>query len=78
MHGGERGGKIRAAVSPRAGFQTIPHIFVGGAFIGGATDALDAFRDGRLQGMLREQGIDIDGGEKVDLCSFLPSWLHPR
>jgi cysteine synthase A len=75
---GGRGGKIRAAVSARTGFQTIPQIFVGGEFIGGATDAFDAFRDGRLQGMLAEHGVEIDDGAAVDPYSFLPTWLHPR
>jgi cysteine synthase A len=75
---GERGAKIRAAVSARTGIQTIPQIFVGGEFLGGATDVFDAFKEGRLQDLLREQGVDIAGDTDVDPYSFLPTWLHPR
>ncbi len=75
---GGRGGKIRAAVSARTGIQTIPQIFVGGEFIGGATDLFDAFKEGRLQRLLAEHGVSIEAAEAVDPYGFLPTWLHPR
>jgi cysteine synthase A len=74
----DRGGKIRAAVSARTGLTTIPQIFVGGEFIGGATDAFDAFRDGRLRELLERSGVAVDDSRPVDPCGFLPGWLHPR
>jgi cysteine synthase A len=75
---GDRGGKIRAAVSARTGFQTIPQIFVGGEFIGGATDLFDAFRDGDLQRSLAANGVQLADVAQRDPYDFLPKWLHPR
>jgi len=75
---GDRGGSIRAAVSARTGIPTIPQVFVGGEFVGGATDVFDAFRDGRLQQLLIDCGVSVDDSSPVDPYSFLPDWLHPR
>jgi cysteine synthase A len=72
------GGQIRNVLKVRTGAPTIPQIFVGGHHIGGATETFDAFNDGRLQKLLRDNGIELAGVEKVDAYSFLPKWLHPR
>ena len=72
------GGEIRSDLSQRTGAPTIPQIFVGGAHIGGATDAFDAFNDGSLQDRLREIGVPVEGGQDRDAYSHLPTWLHPR
>jgi len=72
------GGQLRAVLRERTGFETIPHIFVGGEFIGGATDAFDLFRDGRLQTMLKDKAVPFDESFRRDPYSFLPAWLHPR
>jgi cysteine synthase A len=74
----DRGGKIRVAVSARTGFQTIPQIFVGGEFVGGATDLFDAFRAGDLQRMLGESDVRLADVAERDPYDFLPKWLHPR
>jgi len=74
----DRGGKIRAAVSARTGFQTIPQIFVGGEFIGGATDLFDAFKDGNLQRSLADNDVQLAEVPERDPYDFLPKWLHPR
>ena len=74
----DRGGKIRAAVSARTGFRTIPQIFVGGEFVGGATDLFDAFRDGSLQRKLADLGVRPADVAERDPYDFLPKWLHPR
>ena len=73
----DRGGQIRAVLRARTGIATIPQIFVGGQFIGGATETFDAFKTGRLQRLLGEHGVRFDSVD-VDPYSFLPSWLHPR
>jgi cysteine synthase A len=75
---GNRGGKIRAALTARTSVATIPQVFVGGEFIGGATDVFDAHRAGRLQELLERTHVEYDRDLKVDPYSFLPAWLHPR
>ncbi|MEK9969587.1 MAG: pyridoxal-phosphate dependent enzyme [Ferrovibrio sp.] len=71
------GGKIRAALQDRTNFRTIPQIFVGGTFIGGSTDLLDAYNSGKLQSLLKSSNIKFRE-EPIDPYSFLPSWLFPR
>ncbi|HEU4626777.1 MAG TPA: cysteine synthase A [Steroidobacteraceae bacterium] len=73
-----RGGEIRAALTARTSFSTIPQIFVGGEFIGGCTDLFDAYKAGRFQQLLDKNGVEYDRTVKVDPYSFLPTWLHPR
>ena len=74
----DRGGKIRAALTARTSITTIPQIFVGGEFVGGATDVFDAYKQGRLQDLLERNHVAYDRNLKVDPYSFLPTWLHPR
>jgi len=72
-----RGGDIRAALRERIATPTIPQIFVGGEHIGGCTETLDAFNQGRLQDLLAKSGI-VFKAKKVDAYSYLPKWVHPR
>jgi len=73
-----RGGEIRVALRQETGAPTIPQVFVGGIHIGGCTETLDAFNEGRLQEMLAECGLELDRAKTADAYSFLPKWLHPR
>ncbi len=73
-----RGGQIRAALKAITDYDTIPQIFVGGEFIGGCTEFFDAYKEGRVQSLLRSHGVDIDPEPSVDPYTFLPTWLHPR
>ena len=73
-----RGGKIRAVLKDKLGTPTIPQIFVGGTHIGGATEVMDAFNDGKLQELFKKNGIAFSGAFTDDAYSFLPTWLHPR
>jgi len=73
-----RGGKIRSALTARTSVATIPQIFVGGEFMGGATDVLQACKDGRLQKQLLAHHVSFDASVHDDPLSFLPGWLHPR
>jgi cysteine synthase A len=75
---GNRGGEIRAALQLRLGCPTIPQIFVGGEYIGGATETFDAFNDGSLQHLMTRKGISYDRDMRFDAYNFLPRWLHPR
>jgi cysteine synthase A len=72
------GGQIRAALAARTTWKTIPQIFVGGEFIGGATDAFDAWKSGKLPALLDKHGVKHAGDLKGNPYSFLPNWLQPR
>ena len=75
---GNRGGEIRAALAEQTGLNTIPLIFVGGEFIGGATETFDAWRAGELQSRLEACGVRFDRELQLDPYKLLPAWLHPR
>ncbi len=72
------GGKIRAVLKDRLGTPTIPQIFVAGEHIGGATEAMDAFNEGRLQKLFDKAGLSYGDGFTGDAYSFLPKWLQKR
>jgi cysteine synthase A len=73
-----RGGRIREALRARTGFTTLPQIFVGGEFVGGATDVFDRLKAGELATLLRRHGVTFDETVRADPYDFLPKWLHPR
>jgi len=73
-----RGGKIRAALTAKTSVATIPQIFVGGELVGGSTDVLDAWKQGKLQKLLKQARVKFDENLNIDPHSFLPTWLHPR
>jgi cysteine synthase A len=75
---GDRGGAIRAALAARTGVKTIPQIFIGGEFMGGATDLFEAWRAGRAQVLLERTGVSFDRTRAADPFGFLPGWLQPR
>ena len=72
------GGQIRDVLKVRTNSPTIPQIFVGNQHIGGCTETFDAFNDGRLQKLLRDNGIHFKQADNVDAYSFLPKWLYAR
>jgi cysteine synthase A len=72
------GGQIRNALKVRTKSPTIPQIFVGNQHIGGCTETFDAFNDGRLQQLMRDNGVSFKQADNVNAYSFLPKWLHPR
>jgi cysteine synthase A len=73
-----KGGKIRAALRERTTSKTIPQIFIGGQFIGGATELFDACKDGSMQKLLEENTVNYNKDVNQDPYSFLPGWLHKR
>jgi cysteine synthase A len=72
------GGDIRGALLERLGSPTIPQVFVGGKYIGGATETFDAFNDGSLQKLLDANSLEFDKSKELDAYGFLPKWLVPR
>jgi cysteine synthase A len=72
------GGDIRAALLERLSSPTIPQIFVGEEYVGGATETFDAYNGAQLQSLLAGKGVSFDDGKSFDAYSFLPKWLHPR
>lgn len=72
------GGDVRAVLLDKLGSPTIPQIWIGGEYVGGCTEALDAFNEGHLQKLLREKGVSFDATKTPDAYSFFPKWLHPR
>ena len=71
------GGRVRRALQTRTGVSTIPQIFVGGEFVGGTSETLEAWRSGALSAALSRAGVEI-GAEPDDPSRFLPKWLQPR
>jgi cysteine synthase A len=71
----DRGGQVRAAVAARTGVVTIPQIFVGGQFVGGASEVMDAFKQGHLQKLLSDSGVAFEADPQFDPYSLLPNWL---
>jgi cysteine synthase len=75
---GNRGGAIRAALTAQTSVGTIPQVFIGGQLLGGATDVIDAWKQGRAQQLLAAAGVTYDRTITTDPQSFLPQWLQPR
>ncbi len=73
-----KGGKIRAALRERTGSKTIPQVFVGGQFIGGATELFDSQKDGELAELLEKNSVAYNKNIDVDPYTFLPGWLQQR
>jgi cysteine synthase A len=73
-----KGGKIRAALRERTGSKTIPQVFVGGQFIGGATELFDSQKGGELAELLEKNSVAYNKDIDVDPYTFLPGWLQQR
>jgi cysteine synthase A len=71
------GNKYRAALSSMTDCNTFPQCFINGKFFGGAADACIKWKNGELQPLLREAGVDKEdfGGYAGDAFEFLPKWM---
>ena len=65
-----------SVVSAHRGVTTIAQVFVGGEFVGGCTDLLEGWRNGRVPRLLGAAGVDYDRAASVEPRAFLPTWLH--
>jgi len=70
------GGRIRTALEEKTGSATVPQVFIAGQYIGGATNTLDAWKEGQLQKWLEEAGLAYQHDENLNPYEFLPGWLH--
>ena len=52
-----RGSQIQATLTEMYGQRTVPYVFVGGRFIGGGTETVNALQDGSLQAMLDASAV---------------------
>ena len=68
----DRGGQVRSVLRTMTGSLTIPQVFVDGEYIGGCSDTLVAFRNGRFA---RHRTVDADIGDPE---RFLPGWQQAR
>jgi cysteine synthase A len=73
--GAEFAAQVRAALAWRTGAATIPKVFVGGVALGGASETLAAFDDGRLPRALAEHGIAAETDAVPSAAAFLPGWV---
>ncbi len=72
---GDMGGRIRTVLKGRTGSPTIPQIFVGGEFVGGATDIFKQAEAGTLQRRLEAYGTSFNAEAEVEYARLLPQWL---
>ena len=72
------GTAMRAELADLVGRTSVPAIWIGGEFVGGATDLFDIGKAGELQPMLAAKNINYNEVINRDPYSFLPDWLHPR
>ncbi|MDW4500350.1 glutaredoxin domain-containing protein, partial [Sulfitobacter sp. D35] len=72
------GAALRAALLEITGVPTIPQVFVGGNYVGGATETFDACNGGSLLEALHGCGAGVGGNLPADAYALLPAWLHPR
>jgi len=75
---GDRGSKMYEVLKRRTGSVTLPQVFIGGEFVGGATDVFDGLKSSRLHARLQKYGITVDPSARSDPYELLPGWLHPR
>jgi hypothetical protein len=69
---------VRSALHALTGQSTIPQVLLGGQWLGGCVDTLEAWRDGRLPDRLRVLGPVFDADGAPDPDAMLPAWLQPR
>jgi cysteine synthase A len=73
--------RIRAALREITGAATIPQIFIGGVWIGGCMEVLEAAESGELQRLLAQNSIPASHDGAISRFDFLPNWVrrpHPQ
>jgi cysteine synthase A len=70
--------KIRSALQEITGAATIPQIFIGGEWIGGSMEVLEAAESGELQRLLGQSSIPFNHQGQVSRYDFLPNWVQKQ
>ncbi|MEL7045766.1 MAG: glutaredoxin domain-containing protein, partial [Pseudomonadota bacterium] len=66
--------RLRAALGERTASPTIPQVFIAGELVGGCSDVIAAYRQGRLQRLLSKLGIRVTSDIAPE--QFLPNWAQ--
>jgi cysteine synthase A len=72
------GGRIRRALAARTGVNTIPQLFIGGAFVGGCGEVFAEEASGALERRIRGLGLPFTPQAGLAPSSLLPNWLAKR
>ncbi|MEM1155105.1 MAG: pyridoxal-phosphate dependent enzyme [Pseudomonadota bacterium] len=76
MQKNDLGVALRAELRRRLGVGTIPQVFVGEQHIGGCSDVIEAYENGRMQRLLSECGVIDTPLKDVSPADFLPAWVQ--
>jgi cysteine synthase A len=75
LKSGERGLRLRRALTARTGVATIPQLFIGGRFVGGCLDAFSGASSGELARQLQAVGVRMQAPPDFAPEELLPRWL---
>jgi cysteine synthase len=78
LRDGRVGDKMRWALRTKVSSATLPQVFLGGRHIGGASEALAAFEERRLDAALDRLGVHVTEGAMAGATQYLPKWIQPR
>jgi len=67
---------IRSALQRKNGSQTVPQIYIGQHFVGGATDSFAAWKNGEFQRHLKAAGVPFNETADLNTHGYLRGWLH--
>lgn len=68
--------EIRKVLQRRTGSHTVPQIFIGQHFVGGATDSFAAWKTGEFQQRLQAADIPFNETADLNMQGNLHGWLH--
>jgi len=68
--------EIRAALRELTGAATIPQVFVGGVWIGGCMEVMEAAESGEFYRLLSESSIPPKYDGELSRYDFLPNWIR--
>lgn len=68
--------EIRTVLRCRNGSHTVPQIYIGQHFVGGATDSFAAWKTGEFQQHLKAAGVPFNEKATLNTQGYLHGWLH--
>lgn len=72
------GDRLRWALRDKLGSATLPQVFLGKRYLGGAGETLRAFEDSCLEADLGALELTVPAETAGSATSYLPKWVHPR